>query len=228
MSLFFILILLSVGFIFLLKGNLIPYEPDSRVNYKMGDLKELKAVGNFSIDVLQYNGESEVQVKSNESVIGIYAVEGKGAGKVEIMEKDSMPRSEGGVVSIKMKECNKFYIGGNVDLSVSNPLKGKELDFILNDNAASNISLDMDTLNLSVLSNANIKLSGTVKHLNILCKDNGNINASELEALSANVTILNKSSVRLNVKNKITGEITPSGTLSFKNKPTDIDIKGLE
>lgn len=229
-SLFFTLILLSIGFMLLLKANLVPATHSHQTTYKMGDLKELKAEGNYSIRVLQYIGDSEVQFKSNQPVMAAYSAQSKGFGRV-LLQETGMGTSESAntTAHVRMKECNRFEIGGNVDMIVANPLEGGNMDFVFADNAAANIAVkDVDTLNITLMDNTNFEIHGSAKYLNLICKGNVDIEASNLEALSAQVNVQGNCIARLNVKNGVVGEKSEMSSLTFKYAPATVNVEGLE
>jgi len=186
----------------------------------MGDIEGVESDGDFRIRVVQYNGDSEIEIKSRASIVDYFDFKKLDGNILYLGIRDSISGSENAHVVVKMKACKSFVLAGDTDLHVANPLVNIDsIRFELHDNAAADISLEGNVIRLKISDNGNIRLAGKVKNIILEARDNGQIDASALEVEEASVLIKDNASVNLKVKHKISGIVHDNGSLEYKGAP---------
>lgn len=231
-GLFTIVLLLGISFMFLLKANLIPYDANvhlKNLTSKMGDIRGIKSDGDFKIRVVQYDGDSEIQIKSKVSIVDYFDFKKLDDDILYLGIRDLTSGSERADVVVKMKECKTFKLTESTDLQFANPLINiNDIHVELEDNATADISLEGDLVRLKISNNSSIRLTGKVKNIILEAKDNGRIDASALEADEAIVWVTDNADVNLKVKDKISGTVKDNAALEYKGTPVSEVVRENE
>lgn len=228
-GLFATIFLLGIPLMMLLKANLVPYNPEEHLKTLtslMGDIKGIESNGDFKIRVVQYNGDSGIEIKSKASIVDYFEFNKKDEDVLYLGVKDYISGTENAHVVVNMKECNRFLLSQSTDLHVANPLENiGNVIFALEDNAAADISLEGDTIRLKIADNGSIRLAGKAKYIIVEARDNGHIDASALEVDGASVSAKDNAAVNLKVNNKISGTVKDNASLEYKGNPVSEVIR---
>lgn len=224
------LLLLWICFIIFFKMNTVPSEGNnSTINYVMGDIEGLDSNGPFNIRVVQYNGESKVDITSTQQPITeVYGVNrNNDTGILELTARNKAVVPNRADVKVKMKKCNSFKLGGSTEMHFANPVKEDFINFDLKDESKTDVSLEAETIYVKVNDNAEVHMEGQVDVLHLTIGKNGAFDGTALKAGEIIVNMNDNADASLNPLKKITGKISNKDNLRMSQEPPVLEVEGF-
>ena len=223
-----ILLLLWISFIIFFKMNTVPYEGSNDISYMMGDIEGLKSNGPFNVRVVQYDGKSQVNIESTQTVTENYAVNrDNGTGILKLSVYDTAAVFVRADAKIKMKKCNYFELGGSTEMHFANPVKEDVIDFILKDNSKTDVNLEADSIHMIIGDKAEVHMEGKVRILHLTIDSSGTFDGTALEADEIIINMNDNADAALNPLKKISGKISNKDNLRMNNAPAVLEVEGF-
>ena len=126
-------------------------------------------------------------------------------------------------VYVTMKDIEKVSATSAGDVVGKTVIKSDELTLITS--SAGDVKLDIDVRKLTcqISSAGDMTLSGTTDELEANLSSAGDLNAYELTARMANVSVSSAGNADITVKEKLRARASSAGDISFKGNPPEVD-----
>jgi hypothetical protein len=131
-------------------------------------------------------------------------------------------------IYLTFKEISVIKIEGAVKLKCDSAIKSENL--YISDKSAGEVDLRLDTDNLEVETGGSglLKLSGRALDFDLDVDEAGSVDAYTLQAKNVDANIYGAGSCKINVSEKLNGNIEGSGKIIYKGNPKKVnaDISG--
>ncbi len=198
------------------KGNVITQERT------VSDFNAIE-IGN-ALEVILSQGDAQiVKVETNEELQEFLKTDVDN-GILKITQTSKMKNPTKLLVYITVKNLNKVTLTGASELKSETVIKSEKLE--LNSSGASEISLDLAVNELvSDFSGASeITLKGTAQKHTITLSGASELKASELETQEMTINSSGASDLEINVKEKLTGQMSGASSLKYKEEPKEKNL----
>jgi len=198
------------------KGNIITQERT------VGEFSAIE-IGNGLNVILSQGPEQLVRVETNEGLQEYLKTEVHND-VLKISQTSKMKNPSKLNIYVTAKNLNKITLTGTSELKTDTIIKTDKLE--INSSGASEITLDLAVNELvSDLSGASeLTLKGTATKHTITLSGASDLKAGELETKEMIINASGASDLEVNVKDKLTGEISGASSIKYKDEPKEKSI----
>ena len=175
------------------------------------------------IDVYLKQGDSEtLSVEADENVQEYILTEVRG-GVLNVYTEESIREAKRKRVYVTMKEVNSIRTSSAGDVYGESPIKTDRLQ--LSASSAGNIKLEVSAreLKVNISSSGDITISGDTEVLEADLSSAGDLNAYDLNAKEADVSVSSAGDADINVSEKLTARASSAGDINYQGNPKYID-----
>lgn len=193
------------------------------------DVRDFHGVeASFSGDVeVSQDGNYYVEVTAKESILPVLKTEVRD-GILHIFTKGAVWYSGKMEVRVKMPAADRFVLDGSGNLHVLNAFSGQEIQVDLD--GSGNIeflSAAFDKMACTISGSGDIELGGRTGALKVEIDGSGAVDASKLQAQTADVNVSGSGSVDCQVAENLKVDISGSGHVSYSGDASvQKDISG--
>lgn len=175
------------------------------------------------IDVFLKQGDSEaISVEADENLQEYILTEVRN-GELHVYTEVNIRDAERKRVYVTMKEINSVRTSSAGDVIGESPVKSDKL--VLSASSAGNIRMEVNAneIRLDISSSGDISLTGNTDVLEADLSSAGNLNAYDLKAREADVSVSSAGDAEINVTEKITARASSAGDINYKGDPKYVD-----
>jgi type 1 fimbria pilin len=175
------------------------------------------------IDVYLSQGNDEKLVVEADENLHEYITTEVRNGVLNVYSEVNIRDAERKRIYVTMKEVNSVRTTSAGDVIGQTPIKTERLD--LSASSAGNIDLEVnaDEINLDISSSGDISLKGATRILDANLSSAGDLNANELEAKEAEISVSSAGDAEVNVLDKITARASSAGDITYSGNPKYVD-----
>jgi hypothetical protein len=193
-----------------------------RAERNLGSFTGIKA--SAGVDVYLRQGDSDaVTVEADENLHEYIITEVKG-GVLQVYTEVSIRDAEKERVYVTMKEIKSVETTSAGDIVGESPVKSDEIR--LSASSAGDIKLEIYAreVNLNISSSGDMTLSGETERLEADLSSAGDLNAYDLKAKEADISVSSAGDADINVTDKITAKASSAGDINYKGDPKYVDV----
>lgn len=175
------------------------------------------------IDVYLKQGDNiSVTVDADENLHEYIITEVRN-GVLNVYTEESIRDAERKRVYVTMKEINSIRTTSAGDVYGESPIKTKDLE--LSASSAGDIKLDVsaDNIDLDISSSGNIALKGKTDILKADLSSAGDLNAFDLLAREAEVSVSSAGDAEINVSERLNARASSAGDINYRGDPKYVD-----
>jgi hypothetical protein len=175
------------------------------------------------IDVYLSQGNDEkVAVEADENLHEYIITEVRN-GVLNVYSEVSIRDAERKRVYVTMKEVNSVRTTSAGDVIGQTPVKTERLE--LSASSAGNIDLEVnaDEITVDISSSGDVSLKGATRMLDADLSSAGDLNANDLEAREAEISVSSAGDAEVNVIDKITARASSAGDITYSGNPKYVD-----
>jgi hypothetical protein len=184
-------------------------------------------IGNALEVILSQGSVQTVKVETNEGLQEFLKTE-VSDGVLKVSQTNKMKNPSKLMVYITVKDLNKISVNGASELKSETVIKSDKLE--LNSSGASEVTLELEVNELvSDFSGASeITLKGTASKHTITLSGASELKAGEFETKEMTINASGASDLEVNVKEKLSGQISGASSLKYKEDPKEnsLNISG--
>ncbi len=187
----------------------------------------------ISADVILEQGENQkVTIEAEkEETLKYLETEVSNSSLIIHFSKNFMRNTGKVTIKITVPTIEGLTITGSGDIKAGNKIKAENIDLEITGSGTIVLSeLSAANIKSEITGSGNIKLAGkeTVVNHNITISGSGNVIASDLETETMKIEITGSGDCKISAKQKVTAEISGSGSIFYNTEPakTDINITG--
>jgi hypothetical protein len=193
--------------------------------------KSERNVGSFTgikvssgVDVYLKQGDNEtVTVEADENLHEYIITEVKG-GVLHVYTDANIREAEKERVYVTMKEINSVATSSAGDVMGESPVRSERLE--LSASSAGDITLEIyaKEVKADLSSSGDMTLRGETDNLNADLSSAGDLNAYDLKAREADISVSSAGDADVNVTDKITARASSAGDINYKGDPKYVDV----
>lgn len=176
------------------------------------------------VDVYLKQGDNvSVTVEADENLHEYIITEVKG-GVLHVYTEVSIRDASKERVYVTMKEINSVETSSAGDVVGESPVRTDELR--LSASSAGDINLEVYTreIDLNISSSGDMTLKGETEELEADLSSAGDLNAYDLRAKEADISVSSAGDAEINVSEKITARASSAGDINYKGDPRFVDV----
>lgn len=176
------------------------------------------------VDVYLKQGDNEsVTVEADENLHEYIITEIKG-GVLHVYTEVSIRDASKERVYVTMKEIKSVETSSAGDIVGESPVRSDELR--LSASSAGDIKLEVYAreIDLNISSSGDMTLTGETDELDADLSSAGDLNAYELKAKEAEISVSSAGDADINVSEKITARASSAGDINYKGDPKYVDV----
>jgi hypothetical protein len=176
------------------------------------------------VDVYLKQGDTEsITVEADENLHEYIITEVKG-GVLHVYTEANIRDAEKERVYVTTKNINLVETSSAGDVVGESPIRCDELK--LSASSAGDITLEVYAreINIDISSSGDITLKGETDLLDADLSSAGDLNAYELKAKEAEVSVSSAGDADINVSEKITARASSAGDINYKGDPKFVDV----
>lgn len=140
----------------------------------------------------------------------------------------SNPETTSETIYIIYKKLNGLVVNHAGNITSKEPIEGPILGIIQNGNGDINLEVDVNSLDVTLLKNGHVTISGFADKVRILNHRSGNFQGNKLKASTARITIRGSGNVAIHVEDELEAELHGTGDLLYSGTPRLKSILGNE
>jgi citrate lyase gamma subunit len=175
------------------------------------------------IDIYLKQGDNEsVTVEADENLHEYILTEVRG-GVLDVYSEYNIRNAERKRVYVTMKEVNSIRTTSAGDIYGESPVNTNRLE--LSASSAGNIKLEVHAkiIDLDISSAGDITLTGETEKLRADLSSAGDLNAYNLKAREADISVSSAGNADVNVSERITARSSSAGDVNYKGDPKYVD-----
>lgn len=175
------------------------------------------------IDVYLKQGENyKISVEADENLHDYIITEVKG-NVLHVYSDANIRHAEKKVAYITMKDIRSVKTSSAGDVTGETPVKAQNLE--LSASSAGNIKLDVtaDELEVNISSSGDITLTGETGILDADLSSAGDLNAHDLIAREAEISVSSAGDAEINVTERLTARASSAGDINYSGNPKMVD-----
>jgi hypothetical protein len=175
------------------------------------------------IDVHLKQGDNEVvTVEADENLHEYILTEVRG-GVLNVYSEYSIRSAEKKIVYVTMKEVQSVMTSSAGDVIGESPINSERLE--LSASSAGDIKLEIHAknTNIDISSSGDLTLSGETDMLRADLSSAGDLNAYDLKAREADISVSSAGDADVNVSERITARASSAGDINYKGDPKYVD-----
>ncbi|GIV38510.1 MAG: hypothetical protein KatS3mg033_0310 [Thermonema sp.] len=189
---------------------------------------QVEVDGDFTV-ILRAGNKEEARIESRGIPLDDIKIYVKG-NRLYIKRKTSLKRlSDDSKTSITVTftKLTDVVNSGSSDVLIESKLEGKSY-FIENKGSGKvEASFLCEKLSIKQVGSGEIVLHGGTDKLEIELRGSGNVEAYDLQAASADISILGSGDAKVTVTDNIDAKITGSGDIYYKGRPERVQVQSL-
>jgi hypothetical protein len=181
----------------------------------------LKVSSGIDVYLRQGNNES-INVEADENLQEYILTEIR-SGVLHVYTEANIREAEKKIVYVTMKEVNSVRTSSAGDVTGETPIKTDKLE--LSASSAGNINIEVfaNEIDIEISSSGDITLSGEVDFFEAELSSAGDLNAFNLIAGEADISVSSAGDADINVKEKLTARASSAGDINYKGNPKYVD-----
>ena len=194
----------------------------TRSERNLGSFTGVKA--SSGVDVYLRQGDKDaVTIEADENLHEYIITEVKG-GVLQVYTEVSIRDAEKERVYVTMKEIKSVETTSAGDIVGESPVKSD--DIRLSASSAGDIKLEIYAreVDLNISSSGDMTLSGETERLEADLSSAGDLNAYDLKAKEADISVSSAGDADINVTDKITARASSAGDINYKGDPKYVDV----
>jgi hypothetical protein len=175
------------------------------------------------IDVYLKQGNNEtISVEADENIQDFILTEVRGD-ILNVYTEESIRDAKRKRVYVTIKEVNSIRTSSAGDVYGESPIKSDRLE--LSASSAGNIKLEVSAkeIKINISSSGDITISGDTESLEADLSSAGDLNAYDLTAKEADVSVSSAGDADINVSEKLTARASSAGDINYRGNPKYID-----
>jgi hypothetical protein len=175
------------------------------------------------IDIFLKQGNNEsLSVEADENLQEYILTEVRN-GVLNVYTEVNIREAERKRVYVTMKEVNSIHTTSAGDVFGETPVKSDRLE--LSASSAGNIKLEAyaKEIRVNISSSGDVSLTGEVDNLEADLSSAGDLNANELKAREADISVSSAGNADINVSEKITARASSAGDINYRGNPKYVD-----
>jgi hypothetical protein len=175
------------------------------------------------IDIFLKQGNSEsLSVEADENLQEYILTEVRN-GVLNVFTEVNIREAERKRVYVTMKEINSIHTTSAGDVFGETPVKSDRLE--LSASSAGNIKLEVyaKEIRVNISSSGDVSLTGEVDNLEADLSSAGDMNANDLKAREADISVSSAGNADINVSEKITARASSAGDINYRGNPKYVD-----
>ncbi len=183
----------------------------------IGNFNELKVSSGIDVFITQSDDEA-LRLEADENLLEHIQTEVTD-GQLKIYTDVSIRMARSKKIYLRYKELKSIHVSSAGDVKGENTLRTMDLELRLS--SAGDIKLEViaDEIDLNISSSGNASLSGKTGYLDAGLSSAGNLNAFELEAVKADVTVSSAGDARVYVTGEARFKCSSAGDIVYKGEP---------
>jgi hypothetical protein len=179
----------------------------------VGSFKNIHSSGSFNLILLQGSVEG-VQVEADDNLLNIIKTDNSN-GELNIYASDDFSSSRAQNVYVTVKELAEVKIDGSGDVSSQTPLNLDNLNLEMAGSGSGKLNVNSKKLVAELSGSGDLELAGSAVELSIGVSGSGDVDADELQAGTANVSLAGSGDIRVNAREKLDVKLTGSGDVKY-------------
>jgi hypothetical protein len=175
------------------------------------------------IDIFLKQGNNEsLSVEADENLQEYILTEVRN-GVLNVYTEVNIREAERKRVYVTMKEINSIHTTSAGDVFGETPVKSDRLE--LSASSAGNIKLEVyaKEIRVNISSSGDVSLTGEVDNLEADLSSAGDMNANDLKAREADISVSSAGNADINVSEKITARASSAGDINYRGNPKYVD-----
>ena len=175
------------------------------------------------IDVYLKQGSTEsVSVEADENLHEYIITEVRG-GVLNVYSEYNIRHAEKKRVYVTMKEINSIKTTSAGDVIGEGPLNCDNLELSASSAGDIKVQATAKTIDIDISSSGDISVTGETDKLRADLSSAGDLNAYDLKAREADVSVSSAGDADINVSEKLTARASSAGDINYKGDPKYID-----
>jgi hypothetical protein len=194
----------------------------TRSERNVGSFTGIKA--SSGVDVYLKQGDSQtVTVEADENLHEYIITEVKG-GILHVYTEANIRDAEKERVYVTMKEIRSVMTSSAGDIVGESPVRSEELE--LSASSAGDIKLEIyaKEVEVDISSSGDMTLSGETDNLKADLSSAGDLNAYDLKAREADISVSSAGDADINFSEKIIARASSAGDINYKGDPKYVDV----
>lgn len=189
----------------------------------ISSFSDLKVSGDFEV-ILKQGDNYTCTVMAYENLHDIIEVRNSGRA-LKVNTRKCAKSDEKIKIYVSAPDISYIHLTGAVKAYTENNFKLEDLK--LKSSGASSIELAIETkkLDIDISGASDVKLIGITKALTFDVSGAGHLNASQLKANSANISISGSGDCSVNVVEVLKASVSGSGNVNYTGSPSKVDTK---
>jgi hypothetical protein len=189
---------------------------------KLGSFSGIKVSSGVDVYLKQGDNES-VTVEADENLHEYIITEVKG-GVLHVYTEAIIRDADKERVYVVMKEINSVETSSAGDVVGESPVRTDELK--LSASSAGDITLEVYAreIDINISSSGDITLKGETDEMDADLSSAGDLNAYDLKAREAEISVSSAGDADINVSEKITARASSAGDINYKGDPKYVDV----
>jgi hypothetical protein len=194
----------------------------TRSERKVGSFTGIKASSGVDVYLKQGDGQT-VTVEADENLHEYIITEVKG-GVLHVYTEANIRDAEKERVYVTMNEINSVATSSAGDIIGESPVRSERLE--LGASSAGDIKLEIyaKDVEVDISSSGDMTLSGETDNLRADLSSAGDLNAYDLKAREADISVSSAGDADINVSEKIRARASSAGDINYKGDPKYVDV----
>ena len=177
------------------------------------------------IDVYLKQGNNEaITVEADENLHEYIITEVKG-GVLHVYTEANIRDAEMTRVYVTMKDVTSVKTSSAGDVVGETPIKSDRLELSASSAGDINLEVYAKEIEADISSSGDMTLTGETEKLEADLSSAGDLNAYDLKAREANISVSSAGDADINVSEKITARASSAGDINYKGDPKYVDVK---
>ena len=176
------------------------------------------------VDVYLKQGDKEaIKVETDENLHEYIITEVKG-GVLHVYTEVSIRDASKERVYVTMKEIKTVETSSAGDVVGESPVRSEELRLSASSAGDINLEVYAREIELNISSSGDMTLTGETDELDADLSSAGDLNAYDLKAKEAEISVSSAGDADINVSEKITARASSAGDINYKGDPKYVDV----
>jgi hypothetical protein len=191
---------------------------------KIDGFKSVSSRGSVDLRIRQ-GASFSVEVEAESNILPL--IETKVVGtelRVGITPGSSVSTTKNMVAYITMPNIEGISVSGSGDVYGESTFKADKLNLSVTGSGDMNLTLQVKDLNSRISGSGNFTLRGTAESHSIDIMGSGDMRALDLVTDKVNARVMGSGNADLNATKEITARVSGSGDITYKGKPSMVDV----
>lgn len=196
-------------------------------NRQTPDYDKISVAGSFDVHIVK-GKEGDIVLKGEENLLDHIEISVKNNVLViKVKDKINLRTSwnKSITVEVPVTEIEGVKLSGSGDISADTVLVARDFSASVSGSGDISLAIEATELQVQVSGSGDIDLSGKTEDLQIKVSGSGDVNAFDLIATDANVTVSGSADVKVNTKGMLQAKVSGSGDIVYKGNPKKLSSK---